>query len=273
MYAPEPLTLASRLTKTLFAILLSFTVLGSMLAFLPSPVFANPVCGATIPASTTMTASIGPCVGSGLIIGANNIVLNCAGFSITGSGTGVGITLSGRTGVTVENCKVTGFQNGFDLANSNSNVLILNTATCDKGDGFFLSRSSSNDLYYNTATCPTGVAPTAKGFYLVSSNTNVLLSNKANGNTYGIFLATSDTNQLIANTASSNTIDGFYLGATSHLNHITSDTANSNGQYGYFDASTLGPGTLGTWNYYFGDMCNLNGLHGSHPLSLGAPQP
>jgi parallel beta-helix repeat protein len=260
--------------KIPLTILLLSTVLGSALVFLPTPVFANPACGTTVAASTTLTASVGPCPATGLVVGANNIVLNCAGFTISSStGTGVGIRLSGRTGVTVENCKVTGFAYGFALANSAHNFFITNTATCNKKYGFFLSASSNNNLYYNTATCPTGVSPTAIGFYLLNSNSNVLISNRANGNTNGIYLSTSGSNTLIANIANSNTIDGFFLTATSHNNHLTSNTANSNRQYGYFDASTLGPGTLGTWNFYYGNMCNLNGLHGSHPLALGTPQP
>lgn len=72
-----------RLTKINCVILLLATILGSTLAFLPAPVTATTiVCGSTITASTTLNADIGPCSSNGLTVGANNIVLNCAGYTI-----------------------------------------------------------------------------------------------------------------------------------------------------------------------------------------------
>ena len=49
--------------------------------------FAQTVqCGDTITKSITLTSDIGPCSGNGLIIGADNINLNCNGHTITGVG-------------------------------------------------------------------------------------------------------------------------------------------------------------------------------------------
>jgi hypothetical protein len=51
-----------------------------------------------------------------IVIGANNISLNCDSHLVTGPGAGgAGIQLAGRQGVTVENCIVTNFAQGFSL--------------------------------------------------------------------------------------------------------------------------------------------------------------
>jgi parallel beta-helix repeat protein len=145
------------------AILLLFTVLGSALVFLPVPTFAStiymsPGCGATItkPSGTVivLTKNIGPCSGNGLIIGHNGITLNCNGHTITGTSANIyaGIYLSGKTGVAVENCKVTRFRYGIELVSSSSNTLTTNTASGNHYDGFYLLGSSnSNKLTTNTA--------------------------------------------------------------------------------------------------------------------------
>lgn len=52
-------------------------------------------------------------VGTCLTIEKDNIVLDCMGHSITGDGTGFGIELDGRMGVTVVNCVVGNFEDGI----------------------------------------------------------------------------------------------------------------------------------------------------------------
>jgi len=265
----------TRFRKTLLAGVLLFTVLGSMLIFVPSPAFANPPCGSTILVSTTMTASIGPCP-AGLKIGANGIVLNCAGFTINGvAGAAVGIDLAGRTGVTVEQCNVSNFVNGFELTGGSNNILFHNTGLCNTAFDFYLSDTSLNTLAYNTASCP--AAPIANaGFYLTAASNNVFISNTADGiKGYGFYLVSSLTNRLLANTANSNGIDGFYLTPASKNNGLISNTANNNHQYGYKDVS-VGAGTKGTGNTYNSDICGPTAathdtLGGAIPPNVGVP--
>jgi len=176
--------------------------------------------------------NIGPCPRDGLVIGANGVVLNCAGHSISARArnTEAGINLAGISGVTVENCNITGFQYGFLLTDSSNNTLTGNGA-----DG-----------------------STSAGFFLDSSDNNTFMGNTANNNT------------LTMNTASSNGVDGFYLYGSSN-NTLTGNTANNNLDYGYYDSST-GTGTAGTANLYTGDVCSGNGVGGSSPSGLGSPQ-
>jgi hypothetical protein len=75
-------------------------------------------CGQTITKSTTLSSGIGPCAGSGVVIGANNITLNLGGHTIRGQSypnsgppppAGAGVMIGSHHGVTVEDGAVTGY--------------------------------------------------------------------------------------------------------------------------------------------------------------------
>jgi parallel beta-helix repeat protein len=63
----------------------------------------------------------------------------------------IGILLEGITGVTIKNCRVTGFGYGFFLNDSNRNTLQGNIANDNAFIGFVLSYSSDNTFRDNTA--------------------------------------------------------------------------------------------------------------------------
>ena len=108
-------------------------------------------CGSTITADTILEADM-PCLGNAITIDADNIVLDCAGHSITGDGSGNGIYLSSRTGVTVKNCVVTNFGAGITLESSSYNTLTGNTANDNAFRGIDIeSSSNNNNLTGNTA--------------------------------------------------------------------------------------------------------------------------
>jgi parallel beta-helix repeat protein len=250
--------------KVRYAIMLLATIMGSTLAFLPMPalatppVFAAPACGDIITVSTTLTADVGPCSGlpsfAGLEIAGNNIVLNCAGHTISGPGGGgltVGIILDGLVGVTIKNCNITGFRIGLICGCSNS-ILKGNTIDDNQFGGFgFAVSSDSNVIEGNTANNNGNY-----GFLVVAaSNDNVFRGNTANGNSYGFRV--------------SFPID---LPDSSSNNIFQGNTANSNSVLGYFDLTT-GSGTGGTANFYQGDGCANNIVGGASPTGLCMPQP
>lgn len=231
-----------------FALLLLATILGStFLVFsLPASVSAaaEKGCHSTIATSTTLTSDIGPCKGNAIIIGASHIVLNCAGHTITGNGSGNGIALKGYGFVTVENCNVIGFANGFyifGMTGSNNNTLKSNTANGNQY-GFYLKRTGGNKLSGNTAN--------------------------GNSNT-GIYLYRAQSDALTGNTANSNGNSGFQFGSGSTHNTVTSNTANSNSQYGYWAES----GRNSKTNTFSSNECSSNLVGGSDPTGLCIPQP
>jgi len=109
----------------------------------PSPLMAGTM---TITANTTLTTDN---VGA-IVIGADFVVLDCAGHTITNPG-GDAITLNRKSGVTVKNCVVTNALNGIVLNNSIGNVLEGNTARGNSGFGVRLeNRSNGNHILHNT---------------------------------------------------------------------------------------------------------------------------
>ncbi len=196
-------------------------------AFLSSPI--------TITTSTTLTAD----VTQKIVIGADQITLDCSGHTINGvtaAGTrspSTGITLRGRHEVTIKNCNVTNFYIGFQLISSNGNTLSGNSAT-GNGYGFLLSSSNNNALSGNTAS-----GNGFDGFLLQSSNNDNLLGDTANGNLgSGFRLVASSNNNLQKNMANNNAVFGFALIFSSNQNLIVGNAACGNGLFDAFQAGS-----------------------------------
>src|SRR5262245_1808784 len=188
----------------------------------------------------TVVSPSPPCPASGLIIGANNITLDCNGHTIAGTGSGSGISLTSRTGVIIKNCHVKDFANNFELALSNSNTLKDNTSIGNTSfAGFFLGSSNMNVLQRNIATTGTTVE-VSRGFVLASfSNRNALNDNVAVGNAFlGFDIEdSSKLNTLTGNTAINNGGAGFYLSEDVSQNVLNNNRAISNGSGGFIAIS------------------------------------
>ena len=77
--------------------------LAAMLSALFPPAGAQgTLCGATIVSDLVLDEDL-TCVGTALVIGADGITLDLNGRTISGSGTGEGVLVSGRSGLTVKN--------------------------------------------------------------------------------------------------------------------------------------------------------------------------
>ena len=164
---------------------------------------ASVSCGDTITTDTTLTSDLTDCVGNGLVIGADNITLDCSGHLIGGddSGTDSGVYLSGRSGVTVQNCTVTGFHDGIYLYYSSNNTLTGNTSASNTETGIHLGVfANNNDIENNTVR-----------------NNNIL----------GIsMVSNSDNNTLNSNVACSSRIDIANTGSNSGDNNTCDATSN-----------------------------------------------
>ncbi len=286
-------------SKTRYATLLLGILAVSTLALLPVPVLAaSPSCGDTITVSTTLRADVGPCSGDGLTIGASNITLNCAGHTIAGMGTDLsvlGVVLDGVTGVTVRNCSVNGFIEGFRVIFSSSNTLVGNTASGNMF-GFFTSSSQGNTFIGNTADNNqigidvvlssgnafkgnTANSNSVSGFSSESSILNTFTGNTADNNGpadrvpySGIgfsFAFSSNGNNFTGNTANGNVEWGFRVSASSD-NHFRGNTANNNGLDGFsIEATSFLGGGYSSNNRLQGNTANGNGLYGYYDSSRG----
>ena len=125
-------------------------------------------CGQTITQNTTLTADVGPCPDNGIIVGADNIVLDLGGhrvFGVAAAGDKAGILVQNRQGVTVRNGRVTDFDGGVVILGGSANTVQGITAANNigaaaghdgpaftlYGDGILIQGSSNNSVLQNTA--------------------------------------------------------------------------------------------------------------------------
>jgi parallel beta-helix repeat protein len=186
----------------------------------------------TITSNTTLTEDHNGSV----VIGADNVTLDCAGHTLSGPGElDAGILLDGRSGVTIKDCQVTGFVIGFFLtsasgntfegnvasanhhqgvlsvAGSSDNVFVGNTSKDSGSTGFFFEGAQGNVLKKNTAIA-NGTFSESGGFFLGSSSNNLLQQNLSVGNgSIGFFLLGGNANVLDSNEARANLDAGFAL--------------------------------------------------------------
>jgi len=238
----------------------------------------------------TFTCTLTTDITESVVIGADGIILDCDGHSITGSGSFDGINLFGRTGVGIKNCIVTDFSDGIELIDSDGNTLRGNTAKRNLLHGIQLSFDSDDytlrgntandnfgdgiqliDCHGNTLRGNTANGNNVNGIQLDISNDNTLKRNTANGNVLnGIKLISSDLNNLKRNTANGNGVnitggDGIDLDDDSDNNILNSNNAFDNGLFGIDDGGFI--------NIFLNNNCDGNGAGGSDPAGLCAPQP
>ncbi|MHC4693158.1 MAG: right-handed parallel beta-helix repeat-containing protein, partial [Planctomycetota bacterium] len=213
----------------------------------------------------------------------DNLILNGAGYTVTGDGSGCGIYLSGRDGVTVRNLTVAGFSYGIQLYNSSGNVVEENNTSSNSRYGIFLTNSNDNTVTSNTASDnhegiflhnSSGNIITANitsnnysGIYLYyNCNTNTLTDNTASKNSHGIYLYNSSGNTLTDNTTNLNSYYGIYLYDKCSNNILTGNVTSwnkSHGIYLYNSSSNTLIGNIASRNYpgiYFYYNCNDNVL-------------
>ena len=135
------------------------------LTVLATPAHATHVtCGSVITGNTTLDSDVGPCPGDGIIVGADNITLDLNGhriFAANGEGDNAGIRLPMRTGVTVTNGTVEGFDAGVVIGGGSGNTVIRMIVQdnvndflggpCDLGDGIVVNNSDANTIQRNLA--------------------------------------------------------------------------------------------------------------------------
>ncbi|MEV8632141.1 right-handed parallel beta-helix repeat-containing protein [Streptosporangium sp. NPDC051023] len=96
----------------------ALTLLAALGAPLPASASDDEVrCGAVLTSDVTLTGNLN-CAGDALTIGANGVTVDLNGHTITGDGTGRGITLEKKADVTVQNGTITRFKLGAEATES-----------------------------------------------------------------------------------------------------------------------------------------------------------
>ena len=185
--------------------------------------------------------------GTCFTIAADNVILDCAGHSMTGDGSGNGIdNTAGHGYVTVKNCIITGFNTGIYFTAASYGTISNNNATSNGNAGIYLeyssnyntisnnNASSNYDGIYVSSSCSdntindnTFASNSGRGIVLYSNSDNTVANNTINSNDQGILLVFSSNNIINNNIASSNR-DGIWLGYSSNNNTISNNNASSN---------------------------------------------
>ena len=127
-------------------------------------------------------------------IDSDGITLDGGGYMLSGPGSGMGVFLSGRKGVTIKNLAIKNFRDNIALISSEG-ITIEGNTIAEGAFGVSLDTASSTNITKNTfTTLPFGI-------FLVSSNGNALSQNiitdfHSNG---GISLSRSNKNTITLN--------------------------------------------------------------------------
>lgn len=178
-------------------------------------------CGDTIYEDTMLTEDILNCPETGLIIGANDITLDCDNHYITGSNIDTGILLENRSEVTIKHCAIRDFRYGIKLYSSPENRIYDNDVRNGEFGIRLYSSSNNNAVSYNTVSMNSDY-----GIYVSSSN-NVIKNNSVSDGNNGIFLSTASNNDISYNDLFSNDL-GVYLSSSSNNNLVFMNNISNN---------------------------------------------
>jgi len=173
-------------------------------------------CGDTISSSIALTDDI-VCDGqaNGIVVGANNIKIDCQGHKIGGSLNPVlntGISLRDRSNVVIQNCGIIGSSNsktGFSVYTS-SNILLKDVSTyaVERGITFHTTTDSIIDGA-DVSSC-TGTVPIKVALVLERSSGNTIKNSEIRSCNRGLYLNEADNNIIHDNDLDAHT-GGFSL--------------------------------------------------------------
>ena len=160
-----------------------------------APAGAGPLaCGTTITTSTTLAADM-TCPGDAVVIGAPGVVLDLAGHTLTGGGTGFSADGAGvrvlAGPATVRNGRIQSFRYGVHLGPGSDGSLVERLSLDRDGDGIHI-RSASNRVRSTSFTASNNVA------LLIVGAANVVEGNSMRGNLAGVFIV-GVGNHIVAN--------------------------------------------------------------------------
>ena len=170
----------------------------------------------------TLTSDV---VGS-IQITADDIVLDGNGHTLSGNGSGAGVSISEHTGVSVRNISVNGFFYGLYVNFSTGVTLDANTLGINNY-GIYLNSSDGNIISNNSVS-----DSSATGIFTQESDSNTISGNEVRLSGFGIFLGRSSLNTVSNNIAASNGLHGITLDSNSNSNTVADNSALDNGANG-----------------------------------------
>ena len=211
-----------------------------------------------------------------VVIEKDNIVVDGAGYTLQGPGSGHGFTLNERNNVTIKNTIVKGWTTGIWASYCGDISISNNTVTSNDQWGIVASAySSGNNISDNTVNSngKDGIA-----LYYHSDGNTVSDNEVTSNHRYGVVASNySCGNNISGNTVTSNVVGGIILYEHSSDNNITSNTVTSNVGNGimagnYSSGNTISGNTVtsnGEWGIFLFDHSGSNTITGNTVNSNG----
>jgi parallel beta-helix repeat protein len=157
-----------------------------------------------------------------IVIEKDNIIVDGDGYTLQGTGTGQGISIKGRSNVTIKKTYITGFRYGILMNLSTSNTIENNFLAKNELGAIWLEDSTTAKIANNI------IAKNYCGILLTWSDNNTITKNSIRSNPFGIMLIGSNKNTITNNTMENSSVSGIWLdqsnAATIYLNNFISNT-------------------------------------------------
>ena len=174
----------------------------------------------------TLTDNIYSSAPTAVVVEKDGITLDGAGYTIQGS-SGIGLDLSGRSGVTIKNAVVKSFDYGIKLSYSSGNFIQGNTII-NCLNGIWLGESSNNALSRNFITGSQNISIVL----IDNSALNTLTNNNITNNNYAVWFSLSPNNSLSGNSITANDGPGVSFDYGSYGNTLIGNEITNNHDYG-----------------------------------------
>jgi parallel beta-helix repeat protein len=191
-----------------------------------------------------------------IVIDANNVTLDCAGWRVIGTNDSDGIVIDGHSGVAVRNCVVQQFVYGIVVKNSSAALLEYNEARWNGLSGIDVTGSvdvivrqntmhengfdagySGIDVEYGsseiTVSDNTSWGNAGNGFYTFQSSNLVFNNNDAFSNSQGFALEFETTDSIFSGNRAVNNRGNGVTAVTSDANRFIANDTSGNGGAGF----------------------------------------
>jgi parallel beta-helix repeat protein len=196
---------------------------------------ADASCGATIVDDLRLEHDLA-CAGDGLAVGADRIRIDLNGHMLAGGGTGAGITVTGRTDVTISGGIITGFAVGIRVSNSTDLTVKQNEFDGNPEGIDFQAGSVGNTVKDNVFINSATRAIMMRG----NVTDNDIRNNRFTGNRIGILIFGGVGNTVKDNVVSGSTVAGIRLNVLAAGNVIKANTLTTNAAAVEFLVTTTG---------------------------------
>jgi len=194
-----------------------------------------------------------------IIVERDDIVVDGAGYTLQGTGSGTGIDLSWRSNVTIKNMEIKAFEYGILLSFAPNNMISGNKITAFDSCGIYMDLyAPHNTISRNTITAPSKVE--RHGIFLgQTSGNNIISGNYIDGfYGYGIRGGASSNNIISGNTIK-DTYNGIYFSGGSNNTIYNNNFINHPTDFHCPLSTTLDAGYPLGGNYYESPWHRYNG--------------